>query len=80
MMLLINAVLGGIDPKERTSTEPAVDAVAPNEILAGMLILSNPVPAHIIGPDFAILEFARLQLGIFFGQIAVLAIFLEMRP
>ena len=56
---LISAMLGGIEATEATSTEPAIDAVPPNQILAGMLILNNTVPTHIIGSDFAILDFAK---------------------
>ena len=41
MMDLVGAMLGRIEGQERISTGPAVEAVAPNQILAGMLILSN---------------------------------------
>ena len=72
-------MLGGIDGTEATRTEPAVEPVPPNHILAGLLILNNTVAAHVIALEFAILDFAKPHIGSHFGQIAVDTMRMDMR-
>jgi hypothetical protein len=72
-------MLGGIDGTEATRSEPAVEPVPPNHILAGLLILNNTVPAHVIAPEFAIMDFVKPHIGTFLGQIAVDTLRMDMR-